>query len=194
MKTAILGGSLNPPHFGHLYLGFCALKSGFDRVLFMPSGKQSKKQFPDGISDEDRKNMVLLAIEGESRFGLCDWELQKEGITYSIDTVTELLNHKIVEGRPGFIIGDDLATDFPNWKEPLELSEVCTIVLARRDPGFRGDFGFEHIRLQNRLLPHSSSLIRELAASHQPFRFLVPDPVYKYIMDKGLYGCDRQDF
>lgn len=91
VKTGIMGGTFNPIHMGHLMIGECAFEQfGLDQVMFMPSKIPPHKKQALLASEDDRRNMVELAIEDNPDFVLSTMELEREGTTYSVDTLKEL--------------------------------------------------------------------------------------------------------
>lgn len=194
MKTAIFGGSFNPVHLGHIALAEYVHRLGFDRILFIPARFPPHKALSGGAEDRDRIRMLELALSNYSWAALWRGEFEREGPSYSIDTVDELIAANIVEPAPGFIIGDDLAADFSCWKEPDRLSEVTRILLARRTeaeasageypPSF---FPYPHRRLDNPFCPYSSSQIRRIIIEGRGAESLLPFGVPAYISERGIY-------
>ena len=202
MRLAILGGSFNPVHNGHIALAF-ALKNklAFDRVLFVPASSPPHKELTAGASPIDRLEMLALAAAeanreaGEDFIGVDDCELLRGGVSYSIDTI-EWLEKKyegVISGKIGLALGQDLAAGFGTWKRADELALKADLILARRaDDATRGGDGEEsfpwpHTRLENALLPVSSSAIRAAIRDGTPWRSLVPQAVYRYMGEHTLY-------
>lgn len=137
MKLAILGGSFNPVHKGHLFLAVQAAEEyGYERVLFIPAHEPPHKILSAGASDTDRLEMLKRALSeyGDNRFVIDDCELKRAGLSYTIDTVCDLEKRYegTLEGKIGLIIGSDLAADFSKWKKADLLAEKTDIVLGRR--------------------------------------------------------------
>ena len=104
-KIGILGGTLNPVHLGHLMIAEEALEQfNLDKVLFMPSGCPPHKDIAQIASNEHRKNMVELAIRGNDRFLFSDFEMKREGIIYTSDTL-KLLKEENPSSEYYFIMG-----------------------------------------------------------------------------------------
>lgn len=189
MKAAIIGGTFNPPHIGHLQLAEEVLQSGgYDRVLFIPSNKPAHKEVAWGVSSAFRLEMVKLAIQGWPGFQLEACEILRGGVSYSIDTVDCVLKNYDLEEKPGLVIGDDLFQSFHTWKDADTLATRADIIVAHRLFHHTLDFSYPHRYLDNKLLPLSSSEIRERIAQGKPWRALVPSSVYEFIMDNRLYG------
>ena len=199
MRLAMLGGSFNPIHIGHLLLAdeVCH-RLGYDKVLFVPVNIPPHKELAEGASSQQRLEMIQLAIAGNPRFAVETCELERGGISYTYDTI-QYLGKKYegqLEGKLGLIMGDDLVEGFEEWGHYQELPELADIVLARRicwDGTQRKDFPYIHIELENGVLPVSSSQIRAAGAANcgkgPSWRYLVPESVYRYIIERKLYGC-----
>ena len=217
MRIAILGGSFNPIHIGHLALAdeVCSVL-GYDRVLFIPTCKAPHKDARDIVSAEDRLQMVRLACEGDGRFEAESCEIDRGGVSYTWDTVA-FLEEKysgVLEGKIGLIMGDDLLPGFHLWKNAQELAARCRLILARRpmtlesashankphgayaeadfasnlDYDPSGDPFFDGAdRLSNAVIPLSSTDIRTRAGEGRGFKYLVPAAVFRYIIERRLY-------
>lgn len=188
MRTVILGGTFNPPHIGHLFLAEeVARQFGYERVLLVPSHRPSHKEVDEGVGPWERWEMVAAACEGSDLLVADDCEIQRGGVSYSIDTVESVLRKGGLTGRPGLIIGDDLFRTFPTWKSSARLLELCDLIVAHRESPERLDYPYPHLYADNKILPISSTEIRARVRGGLPWRWLVPDPVYRYIEAKGLY-------
>ena len=210
MKLAVLGGSFNPVHKGHLFLAKQAADEyGYERVLFIPAREPPHKNLASGASDADRLAMLKNALNeyGDNRFFIDDCELKRSGPSYTIDTVYDLeVRYKgVLDGKIGLIIGSDLAADFGKWKEPDLLAEKTDIVLGRRPPACGGtadscsvgesynagdDFPRPHLKLHNEFYAVSSAAIRRIISEKKDWKSLVPESVYNYIVERKLYGFE----
>lgn len=190
MRLLLFGGTFNPVHWGHLLLAEELREEfSYDVVLFVPSARPPHKEvFPEPGADE-RLAMLRLALAGNPAFGVDDCELLRAGPSYSIDTLRGLAGRYSIEGKPGLVIGDDLVAGFSRWREPRAIAEESELILARRG-GVEGEasFPYPHRRAQNRLIPLSSSEIRQRIATGRSLRYLLPDAVIEYILDRKLYG------
>ncbi|RKX91939.1 MAG: nicotinate (nicotinamide) nucleotide adenylyltransferase [Spirochaetes bacterium] len=188
VKTALLGGSFNPVHNGHLALAADVLKLGYQRIIFIPAARSPLKKSLGGASDKDRIAMLELALKDFDGADIWDGEIRRGGASYSIDTVRELISTGIINRGSGLIIGDDLARGFSSWKNADELASLVDIILARRLPEIKVDFPYSCRRLENRLWPYSSTEIRkEIAERGNSVRFL-PAEVADYIERNALYA------
>lgn len=201
MRLLLLGGTFNPVHIGHLILAEEVREEfGYDLVLLVPSARPPHKAVDVDPGPAERLAMLRLAIASNPSLAVDDCELARPGLSYTVDTLRGLSGRYAFDGRPGLIIGDDLAPGFPSWREPEAIVGLADIIVARRGgvsrvPGAAGATGSEGslpwpcARANNRLIPISSSEIRERLASGLSVRYLLPDSVLEHIRSKGLYGC-----
>jgi len=212
MKLAVLGGSYNPIHIGHLMLADSVSHSyGYDTVAFVPAFLSPFKDGHDGCTVEDRLAMVRLAIAGNPVFYCEPCELQRQGISYTIDTLRFLKKkYPHCEGKIGLIIGDDLLEGLGCWHEAARIPDYADIIIGNRilaktscgdslrsflagnpDNGCRPVKGVQntlpYMRVDNALLPISSSGIRAAIKEKKSWRYLVPPAVYSYIREHNLY-------
>jgi nicotinate-nucleotide adenylyltransferase len=189
-----MGGVFDPIHLGHLLIAETARDlCGLDEVWFIPSRTPPLKSGDPFASGEDRLEMVRLAISGNPAFRALDIELRRPGVSYSIDTVTELVA-RFPGCRFSYIIGGDRVNDLPRWHRIGELASAVTFIGVER-PGHPVDIGSlpEFLRERVRVIPMpqldiSSSGIRALRREGRSIRYLVPEGVHDFIMRKGLYG------
>ncbi|GAB4336432.1 MAG: nicotinate-nucleotide adenylyltransferase [Dehalococcoidia bacterium] len=194
MTTAILGGTFDPPHFGHLFLAECARHQfGLARVLFMPAGDPYRKEGRSVSAAAHRLEMTRLAIHGNPAFVLDDRECRREGPTYTVDTLEELA----AEGHRDLLLllGADAIADMPNWKDAPRIAVLARIAVALKDvtedelERLSREAGLPHTPTIVDMPPLaiSSTLIRDRAGRGLPIRYLVPDPVARYIATHALY-------
>lgn len=198
-KIGIMGGTFNPIHYGHLMLAETAYNNfSLDKVLFMPTKKPAYKSIFNIVKDEHRINMVKLAIESNEHFEISTMEFDREGNTYTVDTLNILKNmYPNIDFY--FILGADSLYDFHKWYKPDEIIKLATILAAKRPLSDNQDFDNE-IKLLRRTYPGSdirfldspsidisSSIIRHRITSQKSIRYLVPEAVEAYIMQNNLY-------
>ncbi len=225
MKIALLGGSFNPVHKGHLALAESAVKlAGYDCVMFVPAYQSpfkqrcaagvisrkaesavEKERYPV-FSDEERIEMLRLAIKPYPWAALELCEIERGGVSYTIDTVRFLTekyrkegllladgHRAFPDGKLGLIIGADLIEGFPRWKEAEALARETDIVLARRpdaiEPGnaLNADFAYPHVSIMNELHDISSTEVRRRISNHEELSALIPDEICRYIKQRGVY-------
>jgi nicotinate-nucleotide adenylyltransferase len=129
----LLGGTFDPPHFGHLLLAECA-RAQFEvpAVRFLPAGQPYRKAARKVTPAHQRLEMLRLAIDGYPAFELDDREIRRTGPTYTVDTLDEL--HAEGYGEILLILGSDAVAEMGAWKQPDRIRELATIVLAPKPP------------------------------------------------------------
>ncbi|MDR1586800.1 MAG: nicotinate (nicotinamide) nucleotide adenylyltransferase [Treponema sp.] len=191
MKLAILGGSFNPVHLGHLFLADAALSSlNYDRLVLVPAYRSPFKLAAKGMEDtaRDRLDMLAASIAGDPRLTIDDCEIRRKGISYTIDTLRDIIRRYLPDGKPGLIIGDDLAADFPDWHKSGEILELADIIVARRIHSGRISPPYPCRQITNEVMEVSSAMVRERIAGGGAWRYLTPAAVRLIIEDRGLYG------
>ena len=198
MRLAVLGGSYNPIHIGHLMLADAvSLRYGYDTVAFVPAFLSPFKDGHSGCTAQDRLAMVKRAIADNPAFYCEPCEIERQGVSYTIETL-QFLKEKYpqCEGKIGLIIGDDLLESFGNWREAARIPDYADIIVGNRildrysteQTGCVGNI--PHLRVlmvDNALLPVSSSGIRAAIKEKKSWRYLVPSAVYSYIKEHKLY-------
>ena len=200
-RIGIMGGSFNPIHCGHLNLARAALSAGLvDHVLLLPSGNPPHKRA--GLVDKaHRLNMVSLAVKGEAHMEVCREEVDREGVIYTVDTLT-ILQERMPDVRFYYLIGADTLRTLHTWRRPEEVVRLCTLLVAQR-PGEDADdlprlkahwrgLGAEIEMLPAECMDVSSTEIRERIAAGQTLCGLVPEAVEAYIRLHGLYQTDKE--
>ncbi|AHH08750.1 nicotinate (nicotinamide) nucleotide adenylyltransferase [Borrelia anserina] len=186
MKIAILGGTYNPVHIGHLFLAKeIEHFLNVDKVLFIPTHKPVHKRV-ENISIKDRIAMLELALQYENNMFIDECDMINGGITYTIDTITCIKN-KYVHDDIYLVIGDDLFEDFDSWKNPERIVESVNLVVVHRIYSERLVSRFRHIYIENKIFPVSSSEIRNRIKQGLPVDYLLPFDVLQYIKSNNLY-------
>ncbi len=189
MRIALLGGSFNPIHIGHLGVAQTVLERfSYDVVLFVPANISPFKTGNEGTLNQDRLDMINAAIAGNTRLGVDMCELQRGGISYTIDTVKDIEKRYQPADRIGLIIGDDLVKEFHAWKDADELVARTTIIVATRYEEKALQFEYPHLVLGNSIINVSSSEIREYIARGRPWHQFLPEKVCWIIEEQHLYG------
>lgn len=194
---AILGGSFDPIHIGHLHLADAALHSGlFDSVFFVPAYRSPHKRDGAIASDSDRRDMVEAAIGPREHMHVLNWELDRMGTSYTVDTIRDLRAVLPDDSIPGLILGDDLLDGFESWRDVHELVTMTVLTIGARATDAPGDdpritrlkaLGAEVRVLSNAVLPISSSEIRRRIVAGEAYRDLLPTGVYDIIERQTLY-------
>jgi len=191
MRLAILGGSFNPFHLGHLFLADAVLSElRYDRVVMVPAYISPFKPAAPGMEDSaaDRLEMLAASIGVDPRLAVDSCEIKREGVSYTVDTVADIIRRYNPDGKPGLIIGDDLAADFPKWHKSGEILSMADIIIARRVHSGRLEVPYPNTQITNDIMGISSGAVREKIASNSAWRSLVPDAARIIIEDRRLYG------
>lgn len=198
-RLGIMGGTFDPIHNGHLVAAEQAYDDlGLDRVVFMPAGRPAFKQGKRVTSAEDRFAMTLLATADNPHFVASRFEVDREGVTYTADTLQLLRDLYPANVEFYFITGADAITEIVAWRDADKIARLAHLVGATR-PGYDLDQAWDAIAasgidfdvtyLQVPALAISSSYLRERVAAGQSLRYLTPDPVTGYLHKHGLYGA-----
>jgi nicotinate-nucleotide adenylyltransferase len=188
MNIGILGGTFNPIHNGHLFLAEELLCSfALDKIVFIPANIPAHKAEPADTEPAQRLAMVKSAVSPYKEFDYDDCEIERGGVSYTIDTVTRLIKKYRLSEKPVLVIGDDLIKSFPTWREAQKLAQITQLIVAHRRYTEEQPLIYPHKYLANLMLPISSSDIRNRIRQHRAYRFLIPESVFTYIKENGLY-------
>jgi nicotinate-nucleotide adenylyltransferase len=192
VRLAILGGSFNPVHIGHLYLADTVLtRLGYHRIILIPAFQSPFKPGAEAPSPKDRLDMLAASIAGDPRLTVDDCEIRRKGVSYTIDTIADICGRYRPEGKPGLILGDDLAETFHHWRNAGAIAEQTGIIIARRLFGGHAaafSFPFPYTGLDNEVMNVSSRLVREMIPQSGAWRYLVPSGARDIIESRRLYG------
>jgi len=191
------GGSFDPVHLGHLLIARDLLEElSIEELVFLPAYQSPLKE-PHRASPEDRLEMLKLATKGMERFSISTLELNRKGISYTVDTAKQLFQG--LKERPTFLIGADSALTLHLWKDPDELVKLAKfIIIDRASKGkevktyFKERFpqlkeDEDYLILSIRRIDISSTEIRQRIKEGKSIRWLVPQDVEEYILSRGLY-------
>lgn len=187
MRVGIFGGTFDPVHVGHLAIAHAALESlPLDRVVFIPARRAPLKEHGPVAGATDRLDMLELAVAGEPRFSVSRIELDREGPSYTVETLEQLAGADLLF----LILGGDALAALPRWKDPDRILELAKIAVAER-PGAPEHAGNPSIvEFDAPRLDISSRELRARAARGRSLRYLVPDPVWRHIEARGLYRAE----
>jgi nicotinate-nucleotide adenylyltransferase len=193
----VLGSAFNPPHLGHLALAQEALwQLGLDEVILVPTGTAPHKRIADDPGREQRLAMTRLAAADDSRFSVSTSEVEREGPSYTYETLEQLARER-GDRELVFVMGADAAVGLESWREPRRVTELARLAVARRAGISDADVAavLRSLDAEGRAtmleMPQfgvSSSSVRERAAAGRPLRYLVPESVARFIEEKGIYG------
>ena len=197
-KIGIMGGTFNPIHLGHLLLAERAYHQfKLDKVLVMPTKNTYYKKMPDNVTEEQRIEMIKLAIEDNDHFELSLEEINREGITYTYET---LLN--LTRDNPDcdyyFIMGADSLYHIESWYMVEEIFKMATILVAARGVGTSSVLDSQIEYVQNKfdavieklyapIMEISSNDIRKRVQNGDSIRYLLPQSVIRYIEEHHIY-------
>lgn len=192
----VLGSAFNPPHLGHLALAQEALwQLGLERVVLVPTGQAPHKRIADDPGREQRMEMTRLAAADDDRFSVSPLEVEREGPSYTYETL-EALAEERPDRKLVFVMGADAAVGLESWRQPERVVALASLAVARRAgvsdtevAATMRSLGCEGraTMLEMPQFGVSSSAVRERAAEGRPLRYLVPDPVAALIEERGLY-------
>ena len=190
-----MGGTFDPIHHGHLVTAEEALvQFGLDGVVFVPTGRPWMKEHRDVSPAEDRYLMTVIATASNPHFSVSRLEVDREGPTYTVDTLRALEAEYGGETELFFITGADAVLEIFHWKDPEEILSLAHVIAATR-PGydlarFEAEAPTSHPRISVMNIPAlaiSSTDIRDRVRAGRPIRYLVPEGVKTYIDKAGLY-------
>ena len=194
----VLGSAFNPPHLGHLALAQEALwQLELDEVVLVPTGEAPHKRIADDPGREQRLAMTRLAAADDPRFSVSTVEVEREGPSYTYETLELLAGEKGPDTELVFVMGADAAVGLESWRDPERVVELARIAVARRSGVSEAevgavmrslDAGARVTMLEMPQFGVSSSAVRERAAAGRPLRYLVPESVARFIEEKGVYS------
>ena len=200
MRLGIFGGTFDPIHNAHLFVAESArLLEGLDRVLFVPTSNQHYRDKPEA-APEHRCAMILGAIASNRAFELDTTDLRPESTGYTVDMLPRL-RAKYTDANFTFIIGADSLVN-ANWVRFDEVLESLEKFVIAPRPGVRADALQRVISavpnaLRERVstlnlpeIPNSATLVRTLLSQGRSVRYLVPEPVWQYLVSHKLYGLN----
>ena len=203
MRTALYGGSFDPIHHGHLILAREAMEQlALDRVIFIPAAQSPHKLARIPASPQVRLAMVRAAIAGEARFECDPSETEREGPSFSVDTV-EAWRAKFPHDEFFYLIGADNVRELPTWRRYPELREMVEFIVFGRDaylshgadsvfvtidPGVPAPL--REMPVIQRRVDISATEVRKRVAQGRSIRYLVPEVVREIIETHRLYQGD----
>lgn len=204
MRIGVFGGSFDPVHMGHLIAAECCREqAGLDRVLFVPAAIPPHKQGRQLAAARHRLEMLSLATGGHAAFAIASDELDRGGVSYTVDTLARLAARHVGD-QLFLLLGPDAAFGLPTWREPGRILELAEIVVMERES--LDDIGSVSCRaaLEPLLGPERlgrlidarvrlpaigirASDLRSAVAAGRSIRYRTPRAVEQYIANHGLY-------
>lgn len=199
-RIGVYGGTFNPPHMGHIQAARQAMEAlDLQKLLLIPDGEAPHKSLPAGSpTSQQRLEMLSLAAAGEKGMEVSSLELERQGKSYTFQTM-QALGERYPEAELYLILGTDMFECFHQWREPEKILAAATLaVVCRGEKGERQrcEKQLERIRamggravlLENTAVPISSTQLRRLIAFRCAGEFLNP-AVAAYIREQGLYDA-----
>lgn len=197
-RIGIMGGTFNPIHMGHLIMAENAYEQyRLDEVIFLPSKNPPHKRSADLVKEEDRKKMISLAIDGNSHFSMSTLEFEREGKTYTIDTM-EILRKENPSNEYFFLIGADSLYNLESWHRSEDLMGMTSFLVATRDQysykemnvfaeSLKEKYGADIAFLNTPTIEIASRELREKVRLKKSITYYVPERVREYIRTHKLY-------
>ena len=190
MRLGVLGGTFDPPHVGHLLAASDACEAlSLDKLLFVPAKVPPYKARTVQASPDQRLQMLELTIGDDPRFEASRLELDRDGLSFTVDTLQTLS-----ESTPGaslfMLIGEDLATQIASWRDAARIVELATIVVLARATSVTHsalESTLPMTRLATRRIEISSTEIRDRIRAGRSIHGFVTDAVSAFIRAAGLY-------
>jgi nicotinate-nucleotide adenylyltransferase len=194
-RLGLLGGTFDPPHYGHLVLAQEAFwRLDLERVLFLPARQNPLKRGEPSTDAETRCAMVERAIEGDQRFELSRLDLDRPGLSFTVDLLKAL---QAPDRELFFLAGADILAELPRWHAPSEVLALATLVVGNRPGAPPPDMNVLEGRLPGaskrvRVLDVpgvdiSSTDLRARVGGGAPIRYLTPPSVEVLIAERKLY-------
>ncbi len=194
MKIGILGGTFDPPHYGHLKLAEAAIEAlDLDEVILLPANINPFKQKKRITSAKDRIAMVQLMQKRNAKLSFSDMEITRGGVSYTVDTLGEL--QMVHPGEYWFLMGADAISNFMDWKNPQRILRLCRLAVTIRPPFNKDDLELqlpEEFRdkidiIEMSPTEESSTTIRDRVIRGLPIQTMTTPEIVTYIRNNKLY-------
>jgi len=196
MDIGLFGGSFNPPHLAHLVVAEIARDQfGLEEVWWIPNATPPHKSDCELAAVEDRLAMTQRAIDENSSFRLCDIEVRRSGVSYTVETV-RALQEQYPDTAFGLLLGSDSLDHFADWHRPDEIADRVPLVVYKR-PGVTEEVPeprfANHVRFVSApVMEISGTEIRARCRAGRSIRYLVPAAVRAYIREHDLYQTESR--
>jgi len=191
MNVGVFGGTFDPPHIGHLIVGEHVREAlGLGKLIFVPTAIPPHKQDQKITDSHHRLSMLRLATGGNLSLSVSPYEVEKGGVSYTVQTLTEFKQR--MQGDSFFLlIGMDNLAEFRTWREPDKILSLATVVVMTRPglrPGADEFLGDPRVRLvEVPAIGVASTFLRQRVREGKSIRYLVPAEVEEYIVHHRLY-------
>jgi nicotinate-nucleotide adenylyltransferase len=189
VKLGILGGTFDPPHVGHVLAAVDAFEAlELDRMLWVPAGTNPLKAGGPASEAGHRLAMVQLTVAGDRRFATDPMEIERAGLSYTVDTLREFAAR-----WPGaeliLLVGEDVLASFEQWREPREILRLARLaVLTRAGEAPPATLPAGAVALRTRRVDVSATEVRARVRAGRSIRGFVPDAVAEYVAAHRLYS------
>jgi len=194
LRLGVMGGTFDPIHHGHLVAASeVQARFALDEVVFVPTGQPWQKADRDVSQAEDRYLMTTIATASNPRFSVSRVDIERPGLTYTVDTLRDIRTLRGPELDLFFITGADALSQILTWKGVDQLFDLAHFVGVSRPGVPLGENDIDHLPedkvtlLEVPALTISSTACRERVAEGLPIWYLVPDGIVQYIAKRGLY-------
>ncbi|HUF64547.1 MAG TPA: nicotinate (nicotinamide) nucleotide adenylyltransferase [Gemmatimonadaceae bacterium] len=194
-RIGVLGGTFDPPHVGHLLAaGDAAERLQLERILWVPAWQQPLKAAPTAAPSEHRLRMVELTIAGDPRHALEPMEVERGGLSYTVDTL-QALGERHPAAELFLLLGEDAWRTFQSWREPARILELATVAVLMRDSEVQSSGAADAgggpdsppVTLPTRRIDVSATEIRNRLRAGLSIRGFVVESVERYIAEHELY-------
>lgn len=198
-RLGVMGGTFDPIHHGHLVAASeVAARYGLDEVVFVPTGQPWQKAGRQVSSAEDRYLMTVIATASNPRFSVSRVDIEREGNTYTIDTLKDLRAERGQDVDMFFITGADALNSILTWHGSEEMFELAQFIGVSRPGVDISESNLDGLPdavavLEVPALAISSTGCRERVSNGMPLWYLVPDGVVQYVAKRGLYVSQRTE-
>ncbi|NLY18601.1 MAG: nicotinate-nucleotide adenylyltransferase [Clostridiaceae bacterium] len=194
----VFGGSFNPVHIGHLILAeYICCEFSMEKIIFVPAKMPPHKTGEELASAQHRFNMVSIAIENNPKFEVSRIELNRQGKSFTVDTLS-MLTDLYPRRKICFICGADSLMNFSTWRSTDKIFELAGIIIAGRPDVpmaefqdminfYRQEYNAQIACSDSPFIDISSTQIRKRIKEGLSVKYMIPDCVYRYIMNEGLY-------
>ncbi len=204
MRLGIFGGSFDPVHYGHLLLAeTCREQMCLDRVLFVPNAVSPHKDHAT-TSPEARVEMLKLALGGHPAMHVSTLEIERGGVSYTVDTLTRL-QQEYQNEKLFLLMGADSLEELPTWREPERICHLAVPLVVRRAGAAEPDIGklaqlvdperlgeIRECQVTMPVMELSSTDIRQRVAAEKSIQYRLPRGVEMYIRGNGLYSAGNR--
>jgi nicotinate-nucleotide adenylyltransferase len=189
MRLGLFGGTFNPVHRGHLAAAGAAMEAvSLGRLLFIPSGHPPLKGNAGLAPGHHRIAMLRLAIGGDPRLGICDYEVERDGPSYTVDTIRRIASEAGSGTDLVFLLGSDCAGRLPCWKGIEEIEAMARFAIIARDGADLSGLPPKFLTVAMPPVPASSTAARAALVNGQCARELVGEQVMDYLLANHLFG------